>query len=63
MSVKQIDLFIENKNRKTPTSHNFSVYSRLSKTPGSLWNYQWGHALKRSSGTNRKSRVFLSSPT
>ena len=37
--------------------------------PGSVWNCLWGHALKRSPGTNRKSRVsypgpvFLSSAT
>ena len=43
--------------------------ARLSKRPGSVWNCQWGHALKISSGINRKSRVsypgprFLSSAT
>ena len=43
--------------------------ARLSKRPGSVWNCLWGHALKRSPGINRKSRVsypgpgFLSSAT
>ena len=43
--------------------------ARLSKSPGSVWNCLWGHALKRSPGINRKSRVsypgpgFLSSAT
>ena len=41
----------------------------LSKRPGSVWNCLWGHALKRTPGINRKSRVshpgprFLSSAT
>ena len=39
------------------------------KRPGSVWNCLWGHALKRSPGISRKSRVsypgpgFLSSAT
>ena len=43
--------------------------ARLTKSPGSVWNCLWGHALKRSPGINRKSRVsypgpgFLSSTT
>ena len=41
--------------------------ARKSKRPGSVWNCQWGHALKRSPGIIRKSRVsypgFLSSAT
>ena len=47
----------------------FGSSARLSKRPGSLWNCLWGHALKRSPGINRKSRVsypgpgFLSSAT
>ena len=42
---------------------------RLSKSLGSVWNCLWGHALKRSPGIIRKSRVsytdtgFLSSAT
>ena len=49
------------------------LYGRMSLTmqnrPGSAWNSLWGHALKRSPGINRKSRVshpgsgFLSSAT
>ena len=45
------------------------VAARLSKKPGSVWNCLLGHALKRSPGINRKSRVsypdpgFLSSAT
>ena len=40
-----------------------------SKKPGSVWNCLWGHALERSPGIIRKSRVwyhglgFLSSAT
>ena len=47
----------------------FGSAARLSKRPGSVWNCLWGHALKRSPGINRKSRVsypvpgFLSSAT
>ena len=47
----------------------FGSAARLSKMPGSVWNCLWGHALKRSPGINRKSRVsypgpgFLSSAT
>ena len=47
----------------------FDSAAQLSKRPGSVWNCLWGHALKRSPGINRKSRVsypvpgFLSSAT
>ena len=47
----------------------FGSTARLSKRPGSVWNCLWGHALQRSPGINRKSRVsypglgFLSSAT
>ena len=47
----------------------FDSAAWLSIRPGSVWNYLWGHALKRSPGINRKSRVlypghgFLSSAT
>ena len=47
----------------------FGSAAQLSKRPGSVWNYLWGHALKRSPGIIRKSRVsypgpgFLSSAT
>ena len=49
----------------------FGSAARLSKRPGrpSVWNCQWGHALKRYPRINRKSRVsypgpgFLSSAT
>ena len=47
----------------------FGSAARLSKRPGSVWNCLWGHALKRSPGIIRKSRVsypgpgFLSSAT
>ena len=47
----------------------FGSAARLSKMPVSVWNCQWGHALKRYPGINRKSRVsylgpgFLSSAT
>ena len=32
------------------------------KKPGSVWNCLWGHALKRSPGINRKSRVLYPGP-
>ena len=47
----------------------FGSAAQLSKRPGSVWNCLWGHALKRSPGIIRKSRVsypgpgFLSSST
>ena len=47
----------------------FGSAAQLSKRPGSVWNCQWGNALKISSGIIRKSRVsypgpgFLSSST
>ena len=47
----------------------FGSAARLSQRPGSVWNCLWGHALKRSPGIIRKSRVsypvpgFLSSAT
>ena len=47
----------------------FGSAAQLSKRPGSVWNCLWGHALKRSPGIIRKSRVsypgpgFLSSAT
>ena len=47
----------------------FGRAARLSKRPRSVWNCLWGHALKRSAGIIRKSRVsypgpgFLSSAT
>ena len=47
----------------------FGSAARLSKRPGSVWNCLWGHALERSPGIIRKSRVsypgsgFLSSAT
>ena len=47
----------------------FDSAAGLSKRLGSMWNCLWGHALKRSPGINRKSRVlyrgtgFLSSAT
>ena len=47
----------------------FGSAARSSIRPGSVWNCLWGHALKRSPGINRKSRVlypgsgFLSSAT
>ena len=40
----------------------FGSAAQLSKRPGSGWNYLWGHALKRSPGINRKSRVLYPSP-
>ena len=47
----------------------FGSAAQLSKRPGSVWNCLWVHALKRSPGIIRKSRVsypgpgFLSSAT
>ena len=47
----------------------FGSAAQLTKRPGSVWNYLWGNALKRSPGIIRKSRVsypgpgFLSSAT
>ena len=47
----------------------FGSAAQLSKRPGSVWNCLWGHALERSPGIIRKSRVsypgpgFLSSAT
>ena len=47
----------------------FGSAAQLYKRPGSVWNCQWGNALKRSPGIIRKSRVlypgsgFLSSAT
>ena len=47
----------------------FGSAAQLSKRPVSVWNCLWGHALKRSPGIIRKSRVsypvpgFLSSAT
>ena len=47
----------------------FGSAAQLSKRPGSVWNFLWGNALKRSPGIIRKSRVsypvpgFLSSAT
>ena len=40
----------------------FDSAVRLSKRPGSVWNYLWGHALKISPGINRKSRVLFPVP-
>ena len=40
----------------------FGSAAQLSKRPGSVWNCLWGHALKRSSGINRKSRVSYPVP-
>ena len=40
----------------------FGSAVRLSKRPGSVWNCLWGHALKRSPGFNRKSRVLYPGP-
>ena len=36
--------------------------ARLSKRPGSVWNCLCGHALKRSPGIIRKSRVLYPGP-
>ena len=47
----------------------FGSAAQLSKRPGSVWNWLWGYALKRSPGIICKSRVsypvpgFLSSAT
>ena len=47
----------------------FGSAAQLSKRPGNMWNCIWGHALKRSPGIIRKSRVsypvpgFLSNAT
>ena len=40
----------------------FDSASWLSKRPGSVWKYLWGHALKRFLGINRKSRVLYPGP-
>ena len=40
----------------------FGSAAQLSKRPGSVWNCLWGHALKRSPGINRKSRVWYPGP-
>ena len=40
----------------------FGSAARLSKRPGSVWNCLWGHALKRSSRINHKSRVLYPGP-
>ena len=40
----------------------FGSAARLSKRPGSVWNCLWGHALKRSPGIIRKSRVLYPGP-
>ena len=40
----------------------FSSAARLSKRPGSVWNCLWGHALRRSPGVIRKSRVLYPGP-
>ena len=40
----------------------FGSAARLSKSLGSVWDCPWGHALKRSPGINRKSRVLYSGP-
>ena len=40
----------------------FGSAARLSKRLGSVWNCLWGHALKRSPGINRKSRVLYPGP-
>ena len=37
--------------------YEFDSAARLSKRPGSMWNCLWWHALKKSPGINRKSRV------
>ena len=47
----------------------FGSAAQLSKRPGSVWNCQWGNALKRPPGIIRRSKVsypvpgFLSSAT
>ena len=49
--------------------YEFGNAAQLSKKPGRVWNCLWVHALKRSPGINRASRVsypapgFLSSAT
>ena len=54
---------------KNGTNFEFDSEARMSKRPGNVWNFLWGHALKRSPGIIRKSRVsypgpgFLSSAT
>ena len=40
----------------------FGSVAQLSTRPGSVWNCLWGHALKRSPGINRKSRVLYPGP-
>ena len=40
----------------------FGSAAQLSKRPGSVWNCLWGHALKRSPGIIRKSRVSYPGP-
>ena len=40
----------------------FDSAARLSKWPGSVWNCLWRHALKRSPGIIRKSRVSCLGP-
>ena len=40
----------------------FGSAARLSIRPGSVWNCLWGHALKRSPGIIRKSRVLYPGP-
>ena len=34
----------------------FGSAAQMSKRPGSMWDCQWGHELKRFPGINRKSR-------
>ena len=41
---------------------DFDRAAQLSKGPGSVWNYLWGHALKRSPRNNRKKRVAYPGP-
>ena len=36
--------------------------ARLSKRPGCIWNYRWGHVLYKSPGVNRKSEVWYPGP-
>ena len=40
----------------------FGSVARLSKRLGSVWNFLWGHALKRSPGIIHKSRVSYAGP-
>ena len=42
--------------------YEFGNAAQLSKKPGSVWNYLWGNALKRSPGIIRKSRVTYAGP-